>query len=201
MDRTEGLQELTFINQHDFHNSIEWDVYFVGAHAVGATFCRSIVTITELFRWDVVDLRQRWWWWEHKGNLVDKTDDMVTSWGNCQHKKPVIVSRPSIETCFFQKFEVGIFKKEFIFKTKYLQAALRWSNEIDLLALHVYMSNTAVQEINMWVITSAMAKITSTRQTELTKISVIWMWLENFLWSVEQESEGQENFYIRTLLK
>jgi len=27
------------------------------------------------------------------------------------------------------------------------------------------------------------------------------MWLENFLWSVEQESEGQENFDIRTFLK
>jgi len=59
MVRTEGLQELTFINQHNLHNSIEWDVYFVGAHAVGATVRRPIVTITELFRWDVVDLRQR----------------------------------------------------------------------------------------------------------------------------------------------
>jgi hypothetical protein len=60
MARTEELQELTFINQHDFHNSIEWDVYFVCAHAVGATVCRPVVTVTELFGWDVVDLRQRW---------------------------------------------------------------------------------------------------------------------------------------------
>jgi len=169
MARTEGLQELTFINQHDLHNSIEWNVYFVGAHAVGATVRRPIVTITELFRWDVVDLRQRWWWWEHKGNLVDKTDDMVTSWGNCKHKKPVIVSRPSMETCLFQKFEVGIFRKEFIYKIKYLQAALRCINEIDLSTLHVYTSNTAVQEINMQVITSAMARIINRRQQSLPR--------------------------------
>lgn len=57
---TERLQELTFVNQDDLHNCIEWDVYFVCAHAVGTTVCRSIVTITELFRWDVVNLRQ-WW--------------------------------------------------------------------------------------------------------------------------------------------
>lgn len=143
MVRTEGLQELTFINQHDFHHSIEWDIYFVGAHAVGTTVCRPVITIAELFRWDVVDLRQRWWWWEHKGNLVDKTDDMVTSWGNCQHKKPVIVSRPSIKTRFFQKFEVGIFRKEFIFKIKYLQAALRWNNKIDLSVLYVCVQHNS----------------------------------------------------------
>jgi len=41
---------------------------------------------------------------------------MVTSWGNCQHKKPVIVSRPSIWTCLFQKFEVGIFRKDLFLK-------------------------------------------------------------------------------------
>ena len=95
------LEELTFVNQHDLHNSIEWNVYFVSAHAVGATVCRPVVTIAELFRWDIVDLRQWRWWWEHKRNLVDKTDDMVTSWGNCQNKKTVIVSRPSIEICFY----------------------------------------------------------------------------------------------------
>jgi hypothetical protein len=52
------LEELTFVNQHDLHNSIEWNVYFVSAHAVGATVCRPVVTIAELFRWDIVDLRQ-----------------------------------------------------------------------------------------------------------------------------------------------
>jgi hypothetical protein len=46
-----------------------------------------------------------------------------------------------------------------------------------------------------------MAEIINKRQTEPTKISVVRMWLENFLWSVEQESEGQENFDIRTFLK
>lgn len=60
MARTKMLQELTFVNQHDLHNSIEWNVYFVGAHAVGATVCRPIVTIAELFGWHIVDLRQ-WW--------------------------------------------------------------------------------------------------------------------------------------------
>jgi hypothetical protein len=60
MTRSEELQKLTFVNQYDLHNSIEWDVYFVGAHAVGTTVRRPIVTITELFWWDVVDLRQRW---------------------------------------------------------------------------------------------------------------------------------------------
>jgi hypothetical protein len=119
------LQELTFVNQHNLNNSIEWDVYFVGAHAVGATVCRPVVTITELLRWDIVDLRQRRRWWEHKGNLVDKTDDVITSRGNCQHKKPVIVSRSSTEHCFIKKFEVGISIKGFFFKMKYLQNALR----------------------------------------------------------------------------
>jgi hypothetical protein len=63
------------------------------------------------------------------------------------------------------------------------------------------MSNTAVQEINMRVITGALPGVMNNSQTEPTKISVVRMRLENLLWSVEQESEGQENFDIRTLLK
>lgn len=53
---------LTFINENNLHNCIEWYVDLVGAHAVGSTVGRTIVAVTELFRVDLVVLGCEWCW-------------------------------------------------------------------------------------------------------------------------------------------
>jgi hypothetical protein len=56
----------------------------VSAHAVGTTVCWSVVAITELFGRNIVDLGKGGRWRENEGDLVDKTDDMIASRGNCE---------------------------------------------------------------------------------------------------------------------
>lgn len=55
--------ELTFINQHNLNDCVQWDVNLVRAHAVGAALWWSVVTVAELFWVNVVvlrDERSRW---------------------------------------------------------------------------------------------------------------------------------------------
>lgn len=51
-------QRLTFINEYNFNDSIQWDIDFVGAHAIGTAIGWTIVAVTELLRIDVIVLGQ-----------------------------------------------------------------------------------------------------------------------------------------------
>jgi hypothetical protein len=64
----------------------------VCTHAVRAAVWRSVVAITELFWWDVVDLGQRWRRWENEGNLIDETNYVITGGGNCQQHRSYIIN-------------------------------------------------------------------------------------------------------------
>lgn len=47
---------LTFINQNNLDDCIKWYIDLVGTHAVGSTVGRTIVSVTELFRVDLIEL-------------------------------------------------------------------------------------------------------------------------------------------------
>lgn len=49
-----GLHTLVYENHLD--DRVMWNVDLMCAHAIGAAISRSIITVTELFRWDVLDL-------------------------------------------------------------------------------------------------------------------------------------------------
>lgn len=49
---------LNLVDQNDFNDGVQWDIDFVGAHAVGATVWWPVVAIAELVGVDVVELRE-----------------------------------------------------------------------------------------------------------------------------------------------
>lgn len=54
----EKSRGLTFIYEHDLHNSVEGDVHLVRAHAVGSAVSWPVVSVAELLGVDIVVLGQ-----------------------------------------------------------------------------------------------------------------------------------------------
>lgn len=48
---------LHFIDQNDFDNSVQWNIYFVCTHTVGTAVSRSIIAVAKLLWIDVIILR------------------------------------------------------------------------------------------------------------------------------------------------
>lgn len=54
---------LDLVDQNDFDDGVQWNVDFVGAHAVRPAVWRPVVPVAELVRVDIVELgenRRRW---------------------------------------------------------------------------------------------------------------------------------------------
>lgn len=49
----------TFVHENHLDDRIMRNVDLMRAHAIGAAISWSIITVAELFRWDVIDLRER----------------------------------------------------------------------------------------------------------------------------------------------
>jgi len=55
------------------------------AHAVGAAISWPVITVTELFRWNVIELRKRRRWRERERNLVHERNHVVAGRRNCRY--------------------------------------------------------------------------------------------------------------------
>lgn len=65
----EGMRQiglLYFVYENHLDDRVMRNINLVCAHAVGAAISWSIITVAELFRWDVIDLRERRRWRKRK---------------------------------------------------------------------------------------------------------------------------------------
>lgn len=105
---------LNFIDQNDFNDGVQWNIDFVGAHAVGATIWWSIVAITELVGVDVVELRENRGWWGNVRNFINETYQMVATVDSCtkkaklslkvEMKGSVILTQKAVVSLWAEKF-------------------------------------------------------------------------------------------------
>lgn len=61
------------------------NVDLVRTHAVGAAVGRPVITVAELFRWNVIDLRERGRRRKRERDLVNERNYMVAGRRNCEH--------------------------------------------------------------------------------------------------------------------
>lgn len=78
MERMRQIGLLYFVYEHHLDDRVVRNVDLMRAHTVGAAISRSIITVTELFRWDVIDLRERRRRWERERDLVHERNHVVT---------------------------------------------------------------------------------------------------------------------------
>lgn len=67
----------TFVYEYHLDDRVVRNVDLMRAHTVGAAISRSIITVTELFGWDVIDLRERRRRRERERDLVHQRNHMV----------------------------------------------------------------------------------------------------------------------------
>lgn len=49
---------LDLVNQNDFDDGVQWNVDFMGAHAVRSAVWWAVISVAELVRVDIVELRE-----------------------------------------------------------------------------------------------------------------------------------------------
>lgn len=74
----------TFVYEYHLDDRVVRNVDLVRAHTIGAAISRSVITVTKLFRWDVIDLRERRRRRERERDLVHKRNHVVTGRRNCE---------------------------------------------------------------------------------------------------------------------
>lgn len=70
---------LTLVDQHHLDNRVQRNVHLVRAHAIHATMRRAIVSVAELFRWNVVQLRDHRGRRRHIRDFIDQRNQMITT--------------------------------------------------------------------------------------------------------------------------
>lgn len=60
-----NFKKRTFIYEHNFYNSVKWDVNLVRAHAILPAIRRPVVAIAKLFGVYIVVLTDKWCRWGH----------------------------------------------------------------------------------------------------------------------------------------
>lgn len=102
----------TFVNQYNFHNCIQWNIDFVSAHAISAASTWPVVSVTKLFWWDVVDLRDRRSRWKSERDLIDQRNNVVAGWRNCNsiniQMRCYNIAEVLLRSFFFQLTQVAI---------------------------------------------------------------------------------------------
>jgi hypothetical protein len=79
---TGRFMHLTFVDEHDFDDGVQGNVYFMGAHAVLLAALGSVVSVAELRRVYVVVLGDERRGRRHVRDLVDQTEHVVAVGGN-----------------------------------------------------------------------------------------------------------------------
>lgn len=82
---TEANERHTFVHENHLDDRIMRYVDLMRAHTVGAAISWSVITVAELFRRDVIDLRQWRCRRERKRDLVDERNHVVAGWRNCEY--------------------------------------------------------------------------------------------------------------------
>jgi hypothetical protein len=83
VERMTQIRRLHLIYQHYLDDSIQWNIDLMGAHAVLSAVRGSVVSVAKLVWRYVVKLRQRRRRRKRERNLIDQTDNVVSSGGGC----------------------------------------------------------------------------------------------------------------------
>lgn len=70
--------ELTLVYEYDFNDRVVRYVDLMRAHAVRTAVGRPVISVAELFGWDIVDLRKQRCRWKRKGDLVDEGNYVIS---------------------------------------------------------------------------------------------------------------------------
>jgi hypothetical protein len=81
VERMTQIRRLHLIYQHYLDDSIQWNIDLMGAHAVLSAVRGSVVSVAKLVWRYVVKLRQRRRRRKRERNLIDQTDNVVSSGG------------------------------------------------------------------------------------------------------------------------
>lgn len=77
----------TFVYENYLDDRVMRNVDLMRAHAVSAAISWPIITVAELFRWDVIDLWDRWRRRKREWDLIHERNHMVTSRRNYGHNQ------------------------------------------------------------------------------------------------------------------
>lgn len=77
VERMRQVWLLYFVYEYHLDDRVIWNVDLMRAHTVGAAISRPIITVTELFGWNVIELRERRRRRERERNLVHERNHVI----------------------------------------------------------------------------------------------------------------------------
>lgn len=103
----------TFVYENHFDDRIMRNIDLMRAHAVGAAISWSIITVAELFRWDVIDLRDRRRRREREWDLVHERNHVVASRRNYGHNRDNTFLLEFFSKCIIMSDNINFWINEF----------------------------------------------------------------------------------------
>lgn len=93
-----ALFTLTLIDEHHLHDSVQWNIDLVRAHAVGSAIRWAVVSVAELLGIDLVVLREEWCRRGQVRNFIDQRNYVISGRGNCRKDRETVSQRLNWDT-------------------------------------------------------------------------------------------------------